>query len=433
VASQKDILKRLAKRLTGAEIGRLLIQESWEVEHRRDATWTDTEILSLKRHLRTPQDIKDYMRLVEIYQLVSALLQEAHILALELQLSLVHSIGLLQRYVVDARARLYRISTPAIVSRLQYEAIKTKQRAAKLQEVHSLGEVIDWRTYALASEDIQEQCLHDPALVAADHPDLYRQGITQIMEFVTAGRFQLIMQPQDRERVEALLAKPASGITAEENGWAEIFERAHLSAEQLYAAGLPEWITHVDRVETGYCADEPAGYGYAVLQDPAPELVDSNGHYKPSPRGLNELTGLHTVEAYWKTKSMGLGEVLQHAHEAIRQRLKRFLMLHTAIEIVSETISVRLTEDMERWYQEIESYVHAYNALIHEDLPHASRLPPLSPLMVEALKPPPAAITFVRERLVRDLTEQAWIAAFQALEEGESDGAGEASHEVEGE
>jgi hypothetical protein len=130
---------------------------------------------------------------------------------------------------------------------------------------------------------------------------------------------------------------------------------------------------------------------------------------------------------------MRLGEVFQHAHEGIRQRLKRFLMMHTAIEFVSETMSVRLTEDMERWYQELEDYVRAYNALIHEELPHASRLPPLSSLMVEALKPPPAVVTFVRERLVRDLTEQAWIAAFQALEEGESDGAGEASYEVEGE
>jgi hypothetical protein len=223
------------------------------------------------------------------------------------------------------------------VTSQQYEAIKVKQRAAKLTARHSLGEVLDGRAYALAPEEVRAQFFYDPALVAAEHPGLRTQAVTQITPLLQSGTLQLLGWEGTPERIEALLSRYVTGpVTVGES--AELLERASVSTEQLYTANLPEWTAHVDRVEAGYGEDEPVGYGYAILQEPAPELLDAQGHYKPSPWRLEDCSRVSVVEGSWGNQGMSLGEVLRHAHEAIRQRLQRFFAMQTVVETVSESL-----------------------------------------------------------------------------------------------
>lgn len=500
MATKVDIKKILSKGLTGKEAARLILQDSWDVDHQREGFLSERDISSIKAGLKTTQDIEDYNRFVDIYRLVDYTLKDAHIFALEAQNLLLLSIREIEKYLLEDRIRILQfVSLPAIVTQKQYEELKAKQREWRLKEVFNLKQILDKRAERLTPKDIQDKQWEEDEegnsyeyliyLLYNDYPDLWKQTVSSLLEDIKAGKLKLVLiTGKDQERLEkawqAIRDSQQKDIKAEvvsekldpaseankkterlrqeeekltrelyQAGRAKIsqesldsltssleqllagtlstdeedklLEYVFCSAEDLYQAGLPEWIQDIDRYIPNLdeeTAARPAGMmqsnKVAIIQDPEPEDVDKRGYWTEKDP-LSVLSGYERTQMKAK-RGLDIPEVLLTFQKKISERVKIFLAIQAVTEAISKVVGVNFTEDMDDWYQDIENHIKMYNGLLTPrssfGLPHYLGMPKLDQLKIGKLKPTAKSVKYYKDRMAIALGQAWWREALETLE-----------------
>jgi len=335
VVTNKDLKKILAKGLTGKEAGRLILQDFWDADHDREDLLSETDIRAIKSSLKTNRDIEDYNRLIDMYRLVDFTLKEARILALETENILLHAENEIKVYTLEDNVRMIQIcQIPTIVTQKQYEELKAKQKENRLREVINLKEILEQRARMISSPEIQtehiagdEKGYTDGFLIdflQKNHPDLWRQVVSEMLEVIKAGGFHFIQitgkdqkklkkawKEEEKERLyqalyEADKTDPIQALekllagSLSENKEYELLEYTFCRASDLYKAGLPEWIqflnTYIPALD-----EETSGRSnkVAIIQNPDPEDLDERGYWIDKDP-LKDLSGYHNRQAISK-------------------------------------------------------------------------------------------------------------------------------------
>ncbi len=228
MANNKDIRRLIKKGLTGTEAARLVLQDSWEVDHMREGFLSESDIEAIKRSLKEPGDIQEYNRWIEAYRIVDFTLKEAHIYALEaIEVILMASRNLDNYYLEDKIRGLQLFVLPAIVTEKQYQELSAKQREDKLRARYDLGEILAERAYELASEEQREECELDSWCIFGEYPEIREQAIDQILELIQAGRLKPVQLHQEdidklerlEEQLQAKRAKTYDETMKRESDW----------------------------------------------------------------------------------------------------------------------------------------------------------------------------------------------------------------------
>jgi hypothetical protein len=473
MTTKTDIKKLLAKSLTGKEAARLILQDSWQVDHGKEGFLSDRDISSIKASLRTTQDQEDYNRHVEIYRLVDFTLKEARIYALEAQLTLMAVSRLIDKYELEDHIRSAQLYIPAIVTQKQYEELKAKQKASRLQEIYSLKQVLEDRAESLTPEAViteewseTEEDRYEEYLIyflQDKYPDLWKQTVSSLLEVIKAGKikpvqvsgkeakslekvwqqvrdnqtdYQDIMasgsqaktrtgrlldkeqellqklyktgQARDSQAsIVASLEQLLDGSLSEENEY-KLLEYTFFSAEELYKAGLPEWIKEIDSYdpsrdeETGA---RPAGMiqsiNVAIIQEPDPVYLDERGYWQAEE--INILGRISGFERQLKSGDLDIPGAIKTGHSKASENIKAFLAIQAVTEAISNVIGVNFSEDMDNWYESLDRTIQLYNWTLAPSSEYRSTLylgmPKLNKLKIGKLKPTARSIKYYQERM----------------------------------
>ena len=142
--TKTDVKRLLSKGLTGKEAGRLVFKDNWLTDTQRGGFLSEKDVSSLKAGLKSDKDIKEYNSFIRLYKYVDYTLKELRIVALEAEVLLHITYRILDAYGMHEAFRLAEMYIPAIVTQKQYEELKVKQRAQKLEQVSSLQELISY-------------------------------------------------------------------------------------------------------------------------------------------------------------------------------------------------------------------------------------------------------------------------------------------------
>lgn len=424
MATKADVARLLKAGLTGQEAAKLILQDSWEVDHGRPGFLSQADIQRLKNGLRTQADMQEYNRLIHAYRLVDYTLKDARIVALEAIHSLLLASKELEVYWLEDRLRGIQLITPAIVTQRQYEELKAKQRELELARVWPLGGVLEevaqqrwpglWDEYE--NSDIVE--LED--FLRQEHPEAFQELLQELISYLKAGQLQPVLlqaaqiaaiqkleeeinclrgshsdgvgfltpefdrlQDQKERLIQAsyqagkaragqqqarllqLLEKQAAGYLTEEE--ADLLSYTYCSGAELYKLGLNRW---VDEYHPGFDNEtgaRPAGMvqslSVAIIQEPRPDEIDERGHYK-EPKLLEKVSEYSRHQNLQEHLGMSEEEVLKGLHHNASEYIKSFLAIQATIEAVSDVMGVQFTEDLAEWYQDIQIHAELYNALL---------------------------------------------------------------------
>ena len=186
--TKTDIKKILSKGLTGREAGKLVFQDNWLTDTRRGGFLSEKEMASIRAGLRSDKDIKEYNSYVRLYRYVDYTLKEARIVSLEAESFLNCVYRMLEVYEKAEAFKLAYWYIPAIVTQKQYEELKAKQKAIKLEQVSSLQEIISY----LADVDLEPVLEEDEPEPVIDFQKDERliKAVEQIKELLKAGKLK---------------------------------------------------------------------------------------------------------------------------------------------------------------------------------------------------------------------------------------------------
>lgn len=156
-----DVKKLLEKsKLTGWELGRLLLMDNVEHDHGRPVILDKEDVRALKRRLDqfNPKEARDFHRLQHLYRVVGITNYEGRIEGLEVLDTLNAASDLLKRFhTEDSIRRVMIFMLPAIVTKKQHEELKAKERDYKLSRSLTLLDVLDELAPGLAPAEIIEE------------------------------------------------------------------------------------------------------------------------------------------------------------------------------------------------------------------------------------------------------------------------------------
>jgi len=211
MTTKTDVKKLLSKGLTGKEAGKLILQDSWLVDHGKDGFLSERDISVIKASLKTTQDIQDYNSYVETYRIIDYTLKDAHIQALQLQIKMRAIIQLVSMYVYGYTSEIDNRTTPIIMTEKEYQDHKADQRKELLRELHSLDEVMLSRACEITPEEIQDQEPEDEYFLAwlkKDHPDIWKQIVSDILDLLRTGKLRpALITGKDKESLTDLWDK----------------------------------------------------------------------------------------------------------------------------------------------------------------------------------------------------------------------------------
>lgn len=478
MVDKKAFEKLISKGLTGKEAGKMIIQDSWLVDRGQEGFLSERDINNIKYSLKKPEDIQTYNNLIETYRIVDFTLKQAHILALEIQRDLLLSSHQLETFHLENRVRWIQLTIPSIVTQKQYEELKEKQRERRLKEVFCLREILDKRAQDLTPDTIEdewmegdEEGIHDYLFdhLQEKHPDIWRQTVLEILEVIRQGRirpvqitgkdqarlervwkqikeaqsdyleepvsdkkdnklrslhlkeekllqelYQAGSNSQSQESLISSLEKLQDGLTSEDESY-KLLEYTYCPADDLYQAGLPEWIQSLDKYIPNLdeeTAARPVGMmqsnKVAIIQDPDPEDVNERGYYK-DPDHLGKISGLERKIS----KDVINNDNFTVMEYKATEQLKVLLAYQVVIEAVAEVVGVDFTEDMSDWLDMTETVIDLYN-IRTEDLPTYLDIPKLKPINLNRLKPARKTVRYIQERMAISLGE-GWQDAREAL------------------
>jgi len=207
MTSKTDIQKILGKGLTGKEAGRLVLEDNWLVDHKREGFLSDKDIRAIKAGLKTTKDIEDYNAYVHSYRIIDFTLKEAHILALEYQLRMKAIIQTIYILIYDSSSEYDLISKPVIMTEKQYKETQAKQREESASMLEPLDEILSSRYDKLmkADTDWSPEGQYWLPWARKERPVLFKQAVSDIQELIKSGKLKpIIISGKDRDEVQSL-------------------------------------------------------------------------------------------------------------------------------------------------------------------------------------------------------------------------------------
>lgn len=227
----------------------------------------------------------------------------------------------------------------------------------------------------------------------------------------------------ERERALALLDRAKQGAADEDE--VTLLEYGFVSAQELYEAGLPEWIEEVDTYEPGKVEglEEPSPdeweRRYAIVQEPHSWMGDKQGDYTDwANRELEQLSKLRLYQEMYSDQEGGLPGILAEVHKIIKQEVREFLAAQVVIKITSDIIDVPFYETIDELYQNILTELERYNRAIEL----ASFAPPdeetrldLPKLSIARLRPDKEEQEYVERRIGAAMGRENWVEEYEAF------------------
>jgi len=192
-----DIKSLLKKGLTGKEAGRLILQDNWEADHRRESFISDRELSAIKAGLKSSRDIVEYNSYVQTYRILDYTLKDANILTLELRIKIGAITDLVLYYYTDYSSELEKLTKPVIMTEKEYEDLKASSREKALQELQDMREVLEDRLGEVAPEGVDIYGYEDGQdmyeWVQKTYPDIWREAVSDILELVRSGKLRPVV------------------------------------------------------------------------------------------------------------------------------------------------------------------------------------------------------------------------------------------------
>ena len=367
MASKTDIRKLIRGGLTGEEAGRLVLLDNWLADRSQEGFLTKRDMADIKASMRTTRDIEVYNSYIRLYELIDYTLRDAKLFAVEAQFFLMWVDRLLDEL---ARKQAYNWSLsaeiPAVVTQKQYEELSQKQRELKLKRPVGLDELLEERAKAYPEDKNR-----------GDWPEEWRTAIQEIQGLIREGRLTpLRLKDKDdyyqirdadysylpaEDTVERLDAWLAGELSEEEID--SLLELIVFIGEELYDAGLPEWVEWVDIYIPNLdeqTAARPEGMmqaqRVAVIQNPKPDEVDERGYWIEK-------------DIFNSKEEPDLEEYREYIHsflESTKIRIKSFLSIMAVMDAISQIVEIDFSEDMREQYGQLESIVEVFNSDVIE-------------------------------------------------------------------
>jgi len=187
-----DVRRILEKgKLSGWELGRLVLQDNVEVDHQRPGILSPADIKAVQKRVDSLniKEAADFSKLQNLYRIVTYTIQEGKIQGLE-ALDMLHSaISLLRRFQVeDAIRKVMMFALPAIVTEKQLADLKAAERAFKLAELKKLRHVL---------ENIVHELSPDEAVKRWNEPEEGETNFLYLTDFLADS-----LRPEDRAIVK---------------------------------------------------------------------------------------------------------------------------------------------------------------------------------------------------------------------------------------
>ena len=422
--TKADIKKILSKGLTGKQAGRLTFQDNWLTDTQRGGVLTEKDHSYIRSGLKNEADRQDYNSYIRLYNYVDYTLKEARIVALEAETYLHIANRILDTYAVSEAFMLAEVYIPAIVTQKQYEELKAKQRALKMDQVSSLQELISYLA-EVDFEIIVDEDEPEPELeIDFQHDERLREAVSTIQELLRAGKLhplklkkredyydghKLKIPAQPVQEVIEMLDKFLTGelqYGEDDSLRMTVFRGKNLYELEELEGFIKSWIEEYTPNWDEETSARPLGrmqsQHVAIIQNPQPSNLDERGYWiEPDYLGLD-------VEMDTKRDS----ESLTIFMNTIRERIKGFLAVKSVLEAISKVIELDFLEDLKQWEEELHVIVKVINAEIGRLDGKWERLglPEQKPIKIGRMKATMSTIRYFRERMALALGENWWEA-----------------------
>jgi len=429
--TKADIKKILSKGLTGKQAGRLVFQDNWLTDTRRGGFLSEKDHSYIRAGLKNDRDMKDYNSYIRLYNYVDYTLKEARIVALEAETYLHIAYGILDTYGVSEAFRLAEMYIPAIVTQKQYEELKAKQRALKMDQVSSLQELISYLAQ-VDFEIIVDEDEPEPELeIDFQNDERLREAVSTIQELLRAGKLhplklkkredyydghKLKIPAQPVQEVIEMLDKFLTGelqYGEDDSLLLTVFRGKNLYELEELEGFIKSWIDEYspnwEEETSARPADRMQSQFVAIVQNPPsynPDeegWVDERGYWRePDYMGILGFDAVKNVER--DTKSLNI------FMNSTKERIKGFLAIKSVLEAISKVIDVDFLEDLNQWELELQTVLIAVNAEISrlDGKWEKLGLPELKPIKMGRMKATASTIRYFRERMALALGENWW-------------------------
>ena len=427
--TKADIKKILSKGLTGKQAGRLTFQDNWLTDTQRGGVLTEKDHSYIRSGLKNETDRRDYNSYIRLYNYVDYTLKEARIVALEAETYLHIAYRILDGYAVSEAFRLAEMYIPAIVTEKQYEELKVKQRAQKLEQVSSLQELISYLSevdFEIIVDDDEPEPEPETE-IDFQNDERLRGAVSTLQELLRAGKLhplklkkredyydghKLKIPAQPVQEVIEMLDKYLTGELqhGEDDSlhltvfrWSEAYNVEGIG--ENIRRSLDEYIPALyDEDSTRQAGRMQSSY-IAIIQNPGDNWIDERGYWKEL-----DYLGLVGIDAVKNTERDT--KSLKIFMNSSRERIKGFLAIKSVLEAISKVIDVDFLEDLQQWEEELQAIVEAVNAEINRLDGKWERLglPELKPIKIGRMKATPATIKYFRERMALALGDNWWEA-----------------------
>lgn len=380
MVTQNNIKKLLTRKLSGREVGKLLFQSNWEIDHDRTPPYTDRELALLVNSLKYGKDIDEYNSFIQLYRMVDFLTKEGQIIYLQMSLAYEKIDRVSSAAISEYFAQRVMESLPLIVTEKQFRDLKKKRRKERLNTYHSLDEVIVKRAATIASQELQDQHIDNLDRLNTVDPErkeqLLQRAQTEIMTLVQSGKLTPL-QPD----VKASDDIDWSGQWEDIDEWGTIdtdtpadkewLHRTCIIAQQLYKAKLPEWVKDVETFTIyHFHRDDDARNtdlyqwipeSVAVIQDPVSSNLTKKGYYDTSDilSKLKYASGMDmAVDAL--AHEVGYDDIQQAVKvlaNTIQNGARGLMARKQVLEEVSTVVGIDCTQDDFRSFAEGCQYI----------------------------------------------------------------------------
>jgi len=433
MTTKADIKRLLSKGFTGKEAGRLIFHDNWLADTGRGGFLSEKDVSSLKAGLKGDKDIKEYNSYIRLYKYVDYTLKEVRIVALEAEVYLYIAYRILDTYGVTEAFRLAEMYIPAIVTQKQYEELKAKQRALKLDQVSSLQELISYLSevdFEIIVDDDEPEP-ESESEIDFQNDERLREAVSTIQELLRAGKLhplklkkredyydghKLKIPAQPVQEVIEMLDKFLTGelqYGEDDSLRMTVFRGKNLYELEEMEGFIKSWIDEYSPNWDEETSARPAGrmqsQFVAIVQNPPsynPDeegWVDERGYWRePDYMGILGFDAVKNVER--DTKSLNI------FMNSTKERIKGFLAIKSVLEAISKVIDVDFLEDLNQWELELQTVLIAVNAEISrlDGKWEKLGLPELKPIKIGKMKASPATLRYFRERMALALGENWW-------------------------
>lgn len=375
-----DIKRLLSKGLSGWEAGVLVFEDSW-LDSKGAGFLTQRDIELIKSSLRSQQDNQDYNRLISAYRIADYIERQADIgiMSAALFLERVAGIGYLEFSSLMTRIALRRMPLP--VTEKELKSLKAQQRRRLLNRYYCLEQVITWRAYALAPDELKEELEISPPddldIMVEEAPELYQQAEAEIQALIESGKLKPVKldilpfseEVKSGERQDIEWCPRDSKCNTPEQ--IERLLQTYIQGSQLYKRGLPEWKEWIDTFKTyllekeHWLTDDIPPY-VAIVQEPYKHDLDRRGHFQ---RGFMS----HWTSTEWSQFSKSFVDVSSTSAEMAIEQLKKALVRRKVLEELGRVIGLALEQAIDFGIDTIlEPSLGRYN-LFASDMPSELR------------------------------------------------------------